>query len=143
MTHKLPSTSTSVPHAQADHFGRRLSARLDVGARGMDHAISERLRVAREGALARMALQPGLVVSRQGAASVLSVGGSPSIWAKVFGLMPVVVLLVGLFCIDTVQDQYRADELADVDVELLTAELPPLAFTDPGFVYFLRATGRD
>jgi len=143
MTYKLSSTATSVPHAQADHFGRRLSARLDVGARGMDHAISERLRVAREGALARMAVQQGIAVSSQGAASVLSLGGSPSVWTKVFGLMPVVLLLVGLFCIDSVQDQYRADELADVDVELLTAELPPLAFTDPGFIQFLRSVGRD
>jgi hypothetical protein len=54
-----------------------------------------------------------------------------------------VVLLVGLFCIDAVQDQYRADELADVDLELLTAELPPVAYTDPGFVQFLRSTIRD
>ncbi len=143
MTHKPSSISTSVPHAQADHFGRRLSARLDVGARGVDHAISERLRVAREGALARLALQPGLVLLNQGTVSVLSMGGSPSVWSKLLGLMPIAVLLLGLFCIDTVQDQYRADELADVDVELLTAELPPLAFTDPGFVHFLRATGRD
>ena len=32
---------------------------------------------------------------------------------------------------------------ADVDVELLTAELPPVAYTDPGFVQFLRSTIRD
>ncbi len=143
MTHKPSLNPIPVPHAQADHFGRRLSARLDVGTRSIDHAISERLRVAREGALARMAAQPGVAVVNQGAASVLSMGGSPSVWSKVLGFMPIVVLLLGLFCIDTVQDQYRADELADVDVELLTAELPPLAFTDPGFVHFLRATARD
>jgi len=28
-------------------------------------------------------------------------------------------------------------------VELLTAELPPVAYTDPGFVQFLRSTNRD
>jgi hypothetical protein len=42
-----------------------------------------------------------------------------------------------------VQDQYRADELADVDVELLTDELPPAAYTDPGFIEFLRTTPRN
>lgn len=143
MTNRMPSASNSVPQAQADHFGRRVRAHLDVGVRGIDHDVSERLRVAREGALARLAIQPGILVASQGAASVLSMGGSPGRWAKMFSLLPAVVLLLGLFCIDTIQDQYRADELADVDVELLTAELPPLAFTDPGFAHFLRAAKRD
>jgi hypothetical protein len=71
---------------------------------------------------------------------VLSIGGPLGAWAKLSTLLPALVLLIGLFCIDAVQDQFRADELADVDLELLTADLPPVAYTDPGFVQFLRST---
>ena len=40
--------------------------------------------------------------------------------------------------IDFVQDDFRAQEIAEVDVQLLTDDLPPDAFTDPGFAQFLR-----
>lgn len=143
MSYKPASTTTAVPQTQADHFTRRLRLRLDAGARGVDHNVAERLRVAREQALARLATQPEMVLASQGRASALSLGGSGGAWVKLGGLLPVLVLLVGLFCIDTVQDQYRAEELADVDVELLTAELPPVAYADPGFVQFLRSAARD
>ena len=136
----MPSTSLQ---SEADQFGQRLSARLTMGAQNLDHDISQRLRVAREGAVARLAAQPGLVAASQRHGSVLSLGGPISNWGKFSSLLPMLLLLVGLVCIDAVQDQFRADELADVDVELLTAELPPVAYTDPGFVQFLRSTIRD
>jgi hypothetical protein len=116
---------------------------LNAGAQNLDHDIAQRLRVAREVALAGLAAQPSLVTASQRHGPVLSLGGPIGSWAKLSSLLPMVVLLVGLFCIDAVQDQYRADELADVDLELLTAELPPVAYTDPGFVQFLRSTIRD
>jgi hypothetical protein len=42
-----------------------------------------------------------------------------------------------------VQEQRRVDELAEVDVELLADDLPPAAFTDPGFVHFLTTNRRE
>jgi hypothetical protein len=48
-------------------------------------------------------------------------------------------LVAGLLAIDVLQEQNRADELAEVDAELLTDDLPPEAFTDPGFMRFLSA----
>jgi hypothetical protein len=137
------STMPAAPLSHADRFGLRISARLNVGAQNLDHDIAQRLRIAREGAVAGLAAQPNLVAASQRHGAVLSFGGPIGSWAKLSSLLPVVVLLAGLFCIDAVQDQYRADELADVDVELLTAELPPVAYTDPGFVQFLRSTVRD
>jgi hypothetical protein len=38
-----------------------------------------------------------------------------------------------------VQKEDRANELAEVDTALLTDDLPPSAYADPGFVQFLRA----
>ena len=136
----MPATSLQ---SEADQFGQRLGARLTMDAQNLDHDISQRLRVAREGAVARLAAQPGLVAASQRHGGVLSLGGPVSNWGKFSSLLPMLLLLIGLVCIDAVQDQFRADELADVDVELLTAELPPVAYTDPGFVQFLRSTIRD
>lgn len=143
MTSKRSTMPCAAPLSHADRFGRRISARLNAGAQNLDHDIAQRLRIAREGAVAGLAAQPNLVTASQRHGPVLSLGGPIGNWAKLSSLLPVVVLLAGLFCIDAVQDQYRADELADVDLELLTAELPPVAYTDPGFVQFLRSTVRD
>jgi hypothetical protein len=54
-------------------------------------------------------------------------------------VIPLVVLVLGLFVIHTLQNDWRADELASVDTALLTDELPPTAYTDPGFLRFIRA----
>lgn len=143
MTTKRSDMPAKAAPSQADQFGQRLSARLNSGAQNLDHDITQRLRVARELAVASLATQPGLVSASQRQGAVLSLGGPLGAWAKLSTLLPALVLLVGLFCIDAVQDQFRADELADVDLELLTAELPPVAYTDPGFVQFLRSTVRD
>jgi hypothetical protein len=35
-------------------------------------------------------------------------------------------------------EEKRSNELAEIDVEILTGELPPAAYTDPGFAQFLR-----
>jgi hypothetical protein len=143
MTTKRSDMPAKAAPSQADQFGQRLSARLNSGAQSLDHDITQRLRVARELAVARLAAQPGLVSASQRHGAVLSLGGPLGAWAKLSTLLSALVLLVGLACIDSVQDQFRADELADVDVELLTAELPPVAYTDPGFLQFLRSTTRD
>jgi hypothetical protein len=49
-----------------------------------------------------------------------------------------VLLVVGLLTINVVLDEYRANEVAEVDSALLTDDLPPTAYTDPGFVQFLK-----
>jgi hypothetical protein len=53
-------------------------------------------------------------------------------------MFPIALLLVGLFTINMVLDEYRAKEVAEVDAALLTDDLPPTAYTDPGFVHFLK-----
>jgi hypothetical protein len=45
--------------------------------------------------------------------------------------------------IGALQDQERAFELAEVDAEILTSELPPTAFTDPGFLQFLKKAAQE
>ncbi len=143
MTSKLSPLRANATRPEADQFGRLLSARLSAGSKNLEHDIVQRLCVAREQAVSSLSNQRELVSAGQRQGSAMSLGGPLGSWAKFSSLVPMLVLLVGLFCIDAMQDQFRADELADVDVELLTAELPPVAYTDPGFIQFLRSTARD
>ena len=56
--------------------------------------------------------------------------------------MPLIALVVGLVAINMVQNDNRAQELAEVDAALLTDDLPPNAYADPGFIQFLKS-GQD
>jgi len=41
--------------------------------------------------------------------------------------------------IHVIQNERRASEVAEVDAAILTDELPPAAYADPGFVQFLKS----
>ena len=45
---------------------------------------------------------------------------------------------MGLIAINVIQDDNRASELAEIDAALLTDDLPPSAYADPGFSQFLK-----
>jgi hypothetical protein len=49
------------------------------------------------------------------------------------------VLLFGLASIYMFQNEYRTNEIASLDAELLIDDLPPDAYTDPGFLVFLKS----
>jgi hypothetical protein len=53
-------------------------------------------------------------------------------------VLPLIALLVGLASIHIFQNELRTDELASLDTELLIDDLPPSAYTDPGFMVFLK-----
>ncbi len=65
---------------------------------------------------------------------------SPLAWGwKLASALPVLALLAGLWGI---QAYFRAEKVqaaTDVDMALLTDDLPPDAYADPGFAEFLRA----
>jgi hypothetical protein len=52
--------------------------------------------------------------------------------------LALLLLVVGMLGISEAQNDLRARELAEVDVALLTDDLPPAAFADPGFLQFLQ-----
>ena len=128
-----------------DELGRAIAGRLAAPTHGVSHEVAERLKSARMLALEKrrqVAVQTVQVTSHQGGTAVLGLGGNDawSLWRKAGALLPLLALVAGLITIDYLQDDYHAKELADVDVELLTDDLPPAAFTDPGFAQYLRAT---
>ena len=50
-----------------------------------------------------------------------------------------VALLGGLLAIDHLQSRSQIDAATDVDSALLADDLPPQAYSDPGFLEFLRS----
>lgn len=125
---------------QQDEFGRRVAARLTGGCAELPYAITERLRAARVQAVARR--KPVLAARpvRSYALAGSGFGGEMlGFWRRFASAVPVVVLAVGLVAIHVLQNEHRASEVAEVDAALLTDDLPPAAYADPGFVEFLRA----
>ena len=76
----------------------------------------------------------------QGSSAVMGMGGArgPGLWGRIASALPLLVLVGGLVAIHMVQTEERLRELADVDSDLLTDDLPPSAYTDPGFTEFLK-----
>jgi hypothetical protein len=131
--------------AEADRiearFGLRVGALLEQQARRTPHDVSERLRIAREQALARarasrLVTAPAGVVVGRGGAAVLA--RQPGWFFRFASIMPLVVLVGGLLLIDQWHERAQIEAAADVDVALLADDLPPDAYSDAGFVEFLK-----
>jgi len=127
----------------AEAFGKIVAARLTASTSELPHDITERLRAARVQAVAKRRLvsaQTATEVSISGGEAVLQFGSDEEGWLnRLAALLPLLALIVGLLSIGVLQDEMRANEVAEVDAELLTDVLPPSAYTDPGFAQFIRS----
>lgn len=137
----MNSISPAMALARQDQFGRRIAARLDAGADELPHDITERLRAARVQALARrqVGLQAAQTVSATAGQATLTGDEHVSLWRRLASVLPLLVLAAGLVTIHVIQNERRASEVAEVDAAILTDELPPAAYADPGFVQFLKS----
>jgi hypothetical protein len=125
----------------ADQYGQRVALRLDRGMDELPYEVRERLRAARVRALeARKQPEVAPVVVGRGAGATLALG-ERSWFNRVASVLPLLVLAAGLVVIHTYLTDRRANELAEVDAALLTDDLPPAAYADPGFVQFLKSGG--
>jgi hypothetical protein len=140
------NTTIQNPHSNyQDLLGRNIAARLNDATEDLPHDISERLKAARVQALGKrklIKLQAATGSATHGSTIALN-GGHLNGWNRLASVLPLLALLVGLLAIGIMQEQNRADEIADVDAELLTDDLPPAAFTDPGFLRFLNTQHQD
>ena len=128
-----------------DRFARKIAARLSDGSSDLGHDIGERLRVGRQQALARRKMvQVGVATATTAAggrgATLQLGGGEPGLWGRLASALPVLALVAGLLTIYMVQNEDRANEVAEVDAALLTDTLPTAAYTDPGFIQFLKTS---
>jgi hypothetical protein len=143
----MKTFDTTLSQSCEDRFGHNLAARLSDSTQELPNDISERLKAARMQALSKrkvVKLQTASTFNSNGGAATLTGGDwSSSIWTRLGSFVPLLALIAGLLAITMVQEQRRVDELAEVDVELLVDDLPPAAYTDPGFFHFLSANRRD
>ena len=130
-------------------FARRITGRLDELAGGLEPDLQARLRFARERAVERLAraksvanaAAPAVIAQHGGSATLAGAAGPGSgrWWHWVASIVPLAALLAGLLAIDHLQSRSQIDAAADVDSALLADDLPPQAYSDPGFLEFLRS----
>lgn len=139
----MTNTPLIQPQLQADRFGRQVAARLAAGTAEMPYGVTERLRAARFQAVARRKpanLRRASPVAASAGAATLTFGDdSVSLWNRIASALPLLALVAGLILIYGIQNDRRASEVAEVDAALLTDDLPPAAYADPGFVQFLKS----
>lgn len=126
-----------------DRFGLRTASYLSAGTAELPHDISERLRSARVQAVSQRkitATQTAGAVVHSGGTAALTWGSGEGLswWGRIGTVLPLIALVAGLLAINSFQSDNRTQELAEVDAALLTDDLPPAAFADPGFVQFLK-----
>lgn len=128
-----------------NRFGLRIASHLAGAAAELPHDISERLRAAREQAVAQrrrpataVRLRTATEVSGSGSATLSFGDEGLGFWGRLASIGLVLALAIGLVAINVLQDDDRAMEIADLDSALLTDDLPPEAYADPGFLRYLK-----
>ena len=146
--HLRPAFGTP-PQAALDavqaRFALRVTAKLTERSTDLGPDLTERLRFAREKALARARAvrtaetATAVGVSRGGVAVLGRLGSGW--WLKTASVLPVFALAAGLFLIQRWQDNIQISTAAEVDAALLADDLPPRAYSDAGFAEFLKTPG--
>lgn len=125
-----------------DELGVRISRLLDEGAGDVAPGTRERLAVARRMALAR---HEELRVASRGWVPALAGSFSRITEQSVLGvryLVPLAALVLGLMGVVYVHTGTVLTDIADIDVGLLTDELPINAYLDQDFDSWLKRSSR-
>ncbi len=153
----MNDTHITMTHRNAEietlqsRYALRVAARLSEQAEFTPRDIGERLRFARERALdrarAQRAAAPSPVVQAgHGGAGIMTLAGGPrspsSWWVRFATMLPLLALVAGMVLIQNQHVREQVAAAAEIDLDLLVDELPPTAYGDPGFLEFLKATGR-
>lgn len=142
--------STNI-HQDREALEARLALRIAAGlseqASALPSDLSERLRVAREQAMSRARASRSAVLVPASTRAVVGhargsavLGGSPSPWQRLASVLPLIVLVCGLFVIRQWVDHEQVLAAAEIDSVLLADDLPPAAYTDPGFAEYLKSS---
>ena len=118
-------SEASDPRRRASGFASRASARSNARARSAPRRRVRRCR------------------SAIGGAGTLALGGGPrspsSWWVRFAQVLPLLALVGGLVLIQNQHVRAQIAAAAEIDFDLLVDELPPTAYSDPGFLEFLKA----
>lgn len=146
--------------ALIDGYASKITAALTEQANALPHDFSERLRASRVRAVSQRKREVELAFNHQSAShaatNVQAVGGAASLggsasfgggffsggdggfWNRLGSILPLIGLVAGLWFVIGDQDDSRINEIALVDAALLSDDLPPAAYADPGFAQFIK-----
>jgi hypothetical protein len=135
---KNPNTNT----ADTDLWGHNFTQQLDLATQNMGHDICERLRIARVRALESRPAPIRLMRYRTALQANGSLTGHGdeglNLWRILASALPLVALVMGLILVQAIQQEFTESDIASIDSALLLDDLPPDAYTDPGFLQFLK-----
>ncbi len=139
--------SAAALDALQTRFGLQVAACLTERTAMLPHDVSERLRVARERAVERARLAR-VGVAATGTSIQTDASGSMTLgrsgqrqgwWVWLGSAMPIVALVAGLLIIQRLHEDSQITAAAEIDAALLADDLPPTAYSDPGFAEFLKS----
>jgi hypothetical protein len=113
-------------------------------AQSVPHDVAVRLRFAREQALVRAresrrpATSAAAVIGLTGSGAAILAGLGAPWWQRAASVLPLLLLVLGLVVIDHWSARELVMAAADIDAQLLADDLPPVAYSDPGFAEYLR-----
>ena len=116
------------------HIAYQIKQHLNNSLRTLPADKTERLRAARERALAHQRKARGVQLAGALGTGPVDVGHFE--WLG--HLVPVLVLAAGLTGISYWHQTNRAEENADIDTQMLIDELPPSAYADKGFAAWIK-----
>lgn len=138
----------------ADRIARRITARLSEGEALLPYEVTERLRAARSRAVFERRREVRVLHAHAQAASSASIQGGTMVlggsgdsadeggnwWRALVSAIPVFALVAGLVIYNVKSDESVLHEVTEVDTALLTDDLPPAAYADPGFIQYLKTS---
>jgi hypothetical protein len=133
-------TAPTAPDALQARFALRVTTRLNEGSQALAPDIGERLRFAREQALARARATGAATQRGRSGTSGKSGKSGAAWWWKLAATLPVIALVAGLILIQDSQTDTQIATAAAVDAALLSDDLPPNAYRDAGFAEFLKVS---
>ncbi len=139
-SNKIPSPNAL--DAIQGRFALRVAAHLTERSDSLAADLGERLRFARENALARAqaarAVQSSQPVGVSAAGAAVLGRSGWGWWLRIGAVAPAFALAAGLFLIQAWQDKAQISVAAEIDAALLADDLPPTAYSDAGFAEFLK-----
>jgi hypothetical protein len=131
------------PQFEQDRIGSAVRECLDGSTAHLPSRVTDRLYLARLAAMAarkpefvpqlQQVLRPELALNQGGISNQ-----SSSNWARLSWFAPFIVLALGLLAIAEWQQDARINDIAAVDIALLSDDVPPDAYMDSGFLAFLK-----
>ena len=122
-------------------FAYKVRRALNESAENIPEATLTRLSNARKIALSHKKQESKIAVFASNGILAGNAGFSfqgPNSWFGKLGVvLPMLVLIVGLFGIYEYEQNQRINDLAEIDAAVLVDELPPDAYLDTGFTAYL------